>query len=129
MVNAEKENLTKVVGDLTGGIGADVVIEASGAPVAIKQATQLSSRRGSIIAIGLTQKEQIPFRWNEAILKETKIFMPFSSTWTSWERALKFLSKGVIKTEILTNRRPLEEWKEAFSDLENCRAIKTLLTI
>lgn len=129
VINVERKDLTKAVGDLSGGIGADVVIEASGAPAAINRAVQISCRQGSIIAIGLTQKEQISLTWNEAVIKETKIFMPFSSTWTSWEQALQFLSKGVIDAKILTNRRPLEEWKEAIDDLENGRAIKTLLTI
>lgn len=129
VVNVEKENLRKVIDNLTAGIGVDVVIEASGSPAAINQAVQICCRQGSIIAIGLTQREQIPFRWNEAVIKETKIFMPFSSTWTSWELALQFLSERVIEAKKLTNRHPLEEWEEAFDDLENGRAIKTLLTV
>ena len=129
VVNVEKQDLPQIIEDLTEGIGADVVIEASGAPAAINQAIRICRRQGSIIAVGLTQKEQVPVNWNEAVIKETKIYMPFSSTWTSWELALQFLSEGVIETKVLTNRRPLEEWKEAFDDLESGRAIKTLLTI
>ena len=129
VVNVEKEDLVKVVNELTNGIGANVVIEASGAVPAINQAVQICCRQGSIIAIGLTQKEQILFNWNRAVIKETKIFMPFSSTWTSWEQALQLLPKRIIDVKSLTNRRPLEEWKDAFDELENGKAIKTLLTI
>ena len=129
VVNVEKEDLVKVVNELTDGIGADVVIEASGAQAAINQVVQICCQQGSIIAIGLTQKEQILFNWNKAIIKEIKMFMPFSSTWTSWEQALQLLSKKIIDVKSLTNRRPLEEWKEAFNELENAKAIKILLTI
>ena len=129
VVNVEKEDLVKVINELTDGIGADVAIEASGAPAAINQAVQICCRQGTIIAIGMTQKEQILFNWNRAIIKETRIFMPFSSTWTSWEQALQLLSKKIIDVKSLTNRRPLEEWKDAFDEVKNAKAIKTLLTI
>ena len=129
VVNVEEENLLQIVENLTGGMGADAVIEASGAPAAINQAIRICRRQGNLIAIGLTQKEQVPVNWNEAVIKETKICMPFSSTWTSWELALQFLSERVIEAKTLASRRPLEQWREAFDDLENGRAIKTMLTI
>lgn len=127
VVNLEKEDLAQVVKDLTAGIGADVVVEASGAVRAINLAVQVVRRQGRILAIGLTREEQIAFSWSDAVIKETKLLMPFSSTWTSWEHALDLLSRGDIRPKTLIGTRPLEEWREAFDDAESGRAIKTLL--
>ena len=129
VVNVQKDNLADFVEDISDGVGADVVIEASGAPSTINQAIEISRRKGIIIAIGMTKEDQISVAWNKAIIKETEIFLPFSSTWTSWELGLKFLSDGIVNPKILTNRRPLEEWREAFDDSMNCRTIKTLLIL
>jgi L-iditol 2-dehydrogenase len=129
IVNVQKEDVAAVVMKETRHLGADVVIEASGAPEAIRSAVDISARKGSIIAIGLTAHEEVPFQWNKAVIKETIMTMPFSSTWTSWEMALGFLQKRQSDLAKLITRRPLEEWKEAFDDLKACRAIKTLLTL
>ncbi|MFH0795526.1 MAG: zinc-binding dehydrogenase [Candidatus Omnitrophota bacterium] len=129
IINVERENLLKVIEDLTGGVGADVVVEASGAPPAIRQGIKICRRQGTFIAIGLTQEKEISLAWNEGIIKETKILMPFSSTWTSWELALQVLSQGIIKAKYLTNYRPLKEWQKAFQDLEESQVIKTLLLL
>jgi threonine dehydrogenase-like Zn-dependent dehydrogenase len=129
VVNVEREDLAEVVSGLTAGNGADVVIEASGAVPAINLAVQVVRRQGRIIAIGLTREEQIAFSWSDAVIKETKLLMPFSSTWTSWEQALGLLSRGDIQPKTLISTRPLEEWREAFDDAENARVIKTLLVM
>ena len=51
-VNVMKTDLAAFVDDLTGGEGADVVIELSGAPPAITQAFQLARRLGRVGIIG-----------------------------------------------------------------------------
>ena len=129
IVNVQKEDLPGVVLRETRNLGADVVIEASGAPEAIKAAVDISARKGSIIAIGLTANEEVPFQWNKAVIKETTVVMPFSSTWASWEMGLGFLQRNQSDLIKLINKRSLKEWQEAFDDLWACRAIKTLLTI
>lgn len=129
IVNVQKEDLLAVVMNETCKLGADVVVEASGAPQAIKSAVDISARKGSIIAIGLTAREEVSFQWNKAVVKETTLVMPFSSTWTSWETALAFLQKRKSDLRKLITIQPLEEWKEAFDDMRRSRAIKTLLTI
>jgi len=129
IVNVQKEELLPVVMDETCNLGADIVIEASGAQASIKSAVDICARKGTIVAIGLTASEEVPFQWNKAVIKETTVIMPFSSTWTSWEMALKFLQKKKSDLRKLINVRPLEEWKDAFDDLRACKAIKTLLKI
>ena len=54
---AETDPVTAVL-ELTGGIGADLVIECSGAAPAIASTVELVRKKGRICAIGLTGKEQ-----------------------------------------------------------------------
>jgi len=53
LVNARHEDPAHVTRRLTGGVGADVVIEASGAPPAPEQALTLVRRGGRVLLVGL----------------------------------------------------------------------------
>ena len=121
-------NPEEMVIDLTGGVGADVVVDASGAETAIAGAFRIVKRSGQIIAIGLTQADKISIPWNEGILKEIKIVLPFSSVYTSWEKAFELVSQGKIRIKpIVTHNFPLEDWNEGFQLMERKEAIKALL--
>src|SRR5258708_3595911 len=53
LVNTRSEDPEQVMRRLTGGVGADVVIEASGAPPAPEQALTLVRRGGRVLLVGL----------------------------------------------------------------------------
>jgi len=53
LVNARREDPEHAMRRLTGGVGADVVIEASGAPGAPEQALTLVRRGGRVLLVGL----------------------------------------------------------------------------
>ncbi len=55
LVNTRSENPEHVMRRLTGGVGADVVIEASGAPSAPEQALTLVRRGGRVLLVGLQE--------------------------------------------------------------------------
>lgn len=128
IINVEKEDLIKRVQDLTHGHGADLVVEATGVPVAIGQAFEVVRRGGRISAIGLSKEENIAIPWNKGVMKEIGIFCSFSSSYTSWERALSLVSRGEVNVEpLITHKFPLSQWKKAFEMVEKGKAIKILL--
>ena len=51
VVNAKEQDINKVVMELTGGEGANVIIEAAGVPVLLEQAPALISPAGRIVPI------------------------------------------------------------------------------
>lgn len=59
-VSVQQVDIKEKIADWTNGLGADLVVEASGAPAAISQAFELVRRDGRICAIGLTGKESVP---------------------------------------------------------------------
>lgn len=128
VINVEKQNPIELVASLTGGAGADLVVEASGAPPAIAQALDLVRINGRIAAIGLTAKETIPFPWNKVIHKAVHLTASFSSSVTSWDKAVQLLSSGKLNVRpMISHCYPLQDWQKAFDQLENQEAIKILL--
>ncbi len=52
----------------------------------------------------------------------------FSSSWTSWERAIGLIAKGLLPAAaMITHRLPLAEWQAAFQLLEDRQAVKVIL--
>ena len=128
IIVADIENMLERVNDLTGGRGADVVVEASGAPVAIASTVSLVRRLGHITVIGMTGREQISFPWDAAIWKMCTITFNLSTGYTSWEKAIGLIaSKKINAARLITHRVPLTEWQHAITAAENGEALKAVL--
>ncbi len=128
IVNTDEEDSVSKVRQLTNGTGADVVVEASGSPLAINQSFQMVRRGGRISAPGMTKEERVEIAWNMGIMKGIQITLPFSSGYTSWEKALGLIaSKKINVTSLITQRFPLKDWSKAFSLARESQAIKVLL--
>ena len=128
ILNVDKEDPISKVRELTNGEGADVVVEASGSPSAINQAFQMVRRGGRISALGMTKEEKVEIPWNMGIMKGIQITLPFSSGYTSWEKALHLIaSKKTNVNSLITHCFPLGDWSKAFSLVTKGQAIKALL--
>ncbi len=109
-------------------IGADIAVEASGAGSAIKTAIKALKKRGLLCAIGMTARENVEVPWNEAMMKVLDVQFNMSSSYNGWDIALKLLASGKVNVGPMIGVRPLTEWKQAFADLEQGKAMKILLT-
>jgi L-iditol 2-dehydrogenase len=128
VISVGQANPADVVKDLTGGLGADLVIEASGSPAAIASTVDLVRKKGRICAIGMTGRESIAFPWDKAAFKVCDIIFNLSTSYTSWERTIHLIATGKIPVgEIISHRMPLAEWRCAFEEIESQRALKVLL--
>ena len=128
VVNIQKQDPLQIVQDLTGGAGADLVVEASGAAASIRQAFDLVKIDGRICGLGLSGKETIPIPWDSSITRAVRLICSMSSNWTSWERALSLMSGGKIDVDpLITDNFQLQHWSHAFDMLQNLEAIKLLL--
>ena len=121
-------NSVEAVLELTNGLGADLVIECSGAAPAIASTVELVRKKGRICVIGLTSQETIPFPWDKAAFKVCDIIFNLSTSYSSWERTLHLIQSGRIPAqEIITHRMPLLQWRRAFDEVEAQRALKAIL--
>ena len=127
IVNVERENVLDRVMQLTGGIGADVVIETSGASAAVAQSVKMLRKCGKLCAIGMPGRETIEVPWREAVLKSLDVVFCMSSSYSSWDKGLLLMQRTDKDiSRIITHRVPLEEWKSVFCDLEAERGIKAM---
>jgi len=128
IIVADSENSVEAIATLTGGRGADVVVEASGAPAAIASSVSMVRRLGHVVAIGMAGREQILFPWDVAIWKMCTIVFNLSTGYTSWEKAIGLIaSKKIDVAQLITHRVPLMDWQNAFIAADKGESLKALL--
>ena len=117
------------VTEWSGGAGADVVFEVSGAAAAVLGATSLAKVRGTIVVVAIhpTPREidlQRVF-WRELTILGARVYQR-----RDFETAVDLVADGVIPSELLITRIvPLSETQAAFADLEAGRAMKILVDV
>ena len=127
-INVQEEDPVDAVKNMTAGLGADVVLEASGASVARRQAFELVRRCGKVGLIGLTGKPT-EINLDSVVEGELDLRGSWGTVWTSWRRALALISSGGIQVApLITARLPLEKWREGFEMMEEKKALKVLLS-
>jgi L-iditol 2-dehydrogenase len=111
----------KLVREDTGGLGADVVFEASGSPGAVKQATELAAPGGTLVVIGIYPEDVVPFNFGASRRKELTI--KFVRRYRHvFARAVEMAASGAIDLEhFVTHRFPLARITEAFDLVRDCR--------
>ena len=128
VILADSENVIETIGKLTGGRGADVVIEASGSPAAIISTVPVVRRLGRILVIGMTGQAQVSFPWDAAIWKMCTMVFNYSTGYTAWEKAIGLIASHKINAaRLITHRLPLAEWQTAFTAAEKGEAVKAIL--
>jgi L-iditol 2-dehydrogenase len=126
-INVEKENAIDRVIEMTGGKGADVLIETSGAASAIAQSVEMVKKYGRISAIGITERDMVSLPWNKAINKVIDIYFNMSSSYTAWDRALSLISENKEKlSKVITHKTAIDKWEWVFNELIEERGVKAL---
>lgn len=127
VLNVQREDVVTFVLELTAGRGADLVVEASGAAAGIGLAVQLVRKLGRLTAIGLTGKPEIPFPYDGAMFKATTYIFNLSTSFTSWDAAIRMIHLGKMEVApLITHRGGLDRWKEFFTVLEEKKGIKAI---
>lgn len=128
VIDLSKQDPVEACMDLTDGIGADLVIECSGAPPAISQSFELARKWGKICAIGLTGKRPVELDWDAAMTKVLTLYFNMSTDYASWDKTISLMADGRIDVEpIITHTLPLTEWEKAFDVVEKLEALKVVL--
>jgi L-iditol 2-dehydrogenase len=127
-INIAEQDPAAVIAEMTGGLGADMVIECSGSPRAIPGMVDLVRKRGKICVIGLTGGKNVEVPWDKFAFKVCDVIFNLSTSYTSWDRAIALIANGLVPAEkLITHKAPLEEWDSLFTACERLEAIKGLL--
>lgn len=122
-------NQVAAVEEWTGGAGADIVFEVSGAAAAVRGATDLAEVRGTIVVVAIhPQPREIDLQrvfWRELEILGARVYDR-----TDFETAVQLLAEGVIPVDaMLTGVVPLDRVAEAFGMLESGQAMKVLVDV
>jgi threonine dehydrogenase-like Zn-dependent dehydrogenase len=112
----------------TGGLGADVVIEAAGAPAALDASLALVRGRGTVSVVGAHFEPDYPL--NNALMFEREITLRFTVGDPGADREMLLGAIAERKLEpsrVLTHRVPLDEAREAYRLFDEREAVKVLL--
>jgi len=130
-INAGKENVMEKVRRLTGGYGADVVIEAIGLPATWEQALKLVRKGGAVLEFGgCPPGTEIKVDTELLHYGEVTVRGAFHATPLHFKKALNLIASRTIDLRpLVTRKMRLEEIKEAFEILSTTKSeIKIAIT-
>lgn len=123
-----REDPVALVATLGDGLGADMVVDATGVSIALKQGMDLVRPLGAIVKVGWGP-QPLNFSLDPLVAKAATIYGCFSHTWLTWERVLGLFASGRIDpTSVIGGSYPLQEWEQAFADMDSGKNIKSVLT-
>lgn len=131
-INSAKEDPVQKVMELTGQVGADVVIVACSVNSAQEQAVRMAAKRGRISFFAGLPKDDPYIRLDSNIIhyKEVSIFGAFASHRMQYEKALELIAAEKIDArKFVTHTFPLEKIEEAFATAKRGEGLKVVVTL
>lgn len=112
----------------TGGIGADVVVDAVGDPAPLALAISLARDAGTVSGIGAySQRFEVPV--GLAWLKSLDLRLGLANVIAHVDRVLALLEAGRLDpSPLVTHHMPLDEASEAYAIFDRREALKIVLT-
>jgi len=117
------------VAETTGGLGADVVIEAAGSPGGLDASLRLARGRGVVSVVGAHFEPDYPL--DNALMFERELTLRFSIGDPTADGALllgKLASGELDPSAVVTHRLPLADAAEAYRLFDSREATKVVLT-
>ncbi|NLI22336.1 MAG: alcohol dehydrogenase catalytic domain-containing protein [Clostridiales bacterium] len=114
VVNVATEDLRARVLEETGGKGAELSIDAAGAPGTLTDAVTLCAARGRVLLYGLPDERSLPaFPVPEIILRQLTV-LGVTNNENVWEPLLAMIARGTVRIrDFVTHRYPLSALREA----------------
>jgi alcohol dehydrogenase/L-iditol 2-dehydrogenase len=128
-VDVTVDDPAELIRSLGDGLGADLVVDATGVSIALKQGLELVRPFGAIAKVGWGP-QPLGFSLDPLVAKAVTLYGSFSHTWTTWERVLSLFASGDLDTsKVLGGVYELAEWERAFADMESGRNIKSVMVM
>lgn len=127
VVNGSKEDVVKRCREICGRDNLGLVVECSGANIALKQAIEMLRPNGEVVRVGMGFKP-MEFSINDITVNAINIIGHMGYDTTSWRNAIRLLETGRIKVQpMITHRLGLSEWEKGFEAMANMDAIKVIM--
>jgi len=131
VIDASSEDVVARVHELTGGIGADLVICANPVAETQAQAVEMVRKGGRVVLFGGLPKANpwVTVNANTIHYGDIEFVGAFSYHPTFHELALDVLARGLIPVDqLITHSFPLEQVSEAFEVANSGQGLKVIVT-
>jgi alcohol dehydrogenase/L-iditol 2-dehydrogenase len=127
IVNISREDAGAVIASLHDGLGADLVVDATGVSIALQQSMELVRPGGAIAKVGWGP-QPLGITLDPLVKKAVTLYGCYSHTWSTWENVLRLFGTGQLDPErVIGGAYPIEEWETAFSKMQKGENIKSVL--
>jgi L-iditol 2-dehydrogenase len=122
-VNGRKADVVEKIRELTGGYGADIVIEAIGLPATWEQALKLAREGGRILEFGgCPPGTEVKIDAEKLHYGEQTVLGTFHATPLHFRKALNLIASRTIDVRpLVTRKMKLEQIKDAFEVLSTSK--------
>lgn len=128
-VNVAEDDLEAAVNQYTDGVGADVVVEASGAVSSIQSTLDVVRRGGTVVLVGLANEATVPFDVLDIIDNELDVLGSFRYK-NTYPAAIDLLADGVVDVEgIVEFESTLADIDDAFQRAMDPSVVKGMITL
>jgi L-iditol 2-dehydrogenase len=126
-VNVSQNDPLEVVSGLHDGLGADLVVDATGVSAALEQSMKLVRPAGAIAKVGWGP-QPLGFSLDPLVKKAVTLYGCYSHTWSTWERVLRLFADGKLRPEsVLGGVYEIENWQAGFRDMQTGVNVKSAL--
>jgi L-iditol 2-dehydrogenase len=109
------------------GLGADVVVDATGESIALSAALALVRPAGQITKVGWG-RAPLGYNLDPLVLKSVTLQGSFSHNWPVWERVIALMACGRLDVRpIIGGMWPVTDWREAFERMHSAEIVKSVL--
>jgi alcohol dehydrogenase/L-iditol 2-dehydrogenase len=109
------------------GLGADGVVDATGASASLAAALDLVRPAGWISKVGWGP-QPAGFSLDRLVQKNVTLQGSFSHNWPIWERVIRLIASGTLDVRPITGGVwPLPQWREAFETMHSGQIVKAIL--
>ncbi len=128
VIDVSRENPQERIMDMTGGRGADFVLEAGGTQSALDQAFEVVKQVGTVVTIG-TFNEPVTFNpFFKMTRREIKLVSTMGRTWETWRRMMQLVQASKLNLQpFISHILPLEEYQQGFELVKSNQVMKVLL--
>lgn len=128
-VDVTETDLETAVGEYTDGVGADVVVEASGAEPSIRSTIDAVRRGGTVVLVGLASEAEVPFDVLEVIDNEIDVHGSFRYK-NTYDAAVDLLADDEVDVEgIVDFESSLEDIDDAFRRAMEPTVVKGMISL
>lgn len=122
-VNPTREDPAAAVAELTGGLGADVVVEAAGTEESVNMLASLVRPYGALVLFGLPERDRFPVDYVKLVRRQATIIPTVNAADAdpaqAVHEAVDLVSRGRLDVDwLVTHRLPMAQAQRAYSMYE-----------